>query len=197
MVNLFKPYKITKLDTPQDISKLDDLVSNLYKFKQSQESILEKVYDTIIDTSTSNVTIGALNGDLDKFYLLLISLYDETSGTDHEIRLQFNEDVGATQYGYSDQVTVNDSTSSIRIGRSSGQSKSITKVWIQAEHEGPSNRNVLYENYYLNNATDYRGLSNGGGHWRDTTNNMISMQISSAAAAGIGAGTRIQLYTSK
>jgi len=160
-----------------------------------------KIYENILSSAATSVTISSLDGDTDEEYRLIIRTVNGYNGAVNYL-LRLNNDTGSN-YG---RQTINGSGSSVTAARlvysgaltgyiESLNSLSLVNTIIHAK--SGYIRTILTE---LN--TEISGTTIGylyliGLSWNNTADNITSLVIFADQTNGLGVGTSIELFKKK
>ena len=167
------------------------------------QSIWKKIYDNVLTSATTSITISGLHGDTSKFYKLVFYIVmgaDTAAASGHHLR--FNGDTGTnygTVYTLSDDGTVSggqfNATDHIYIDDFDAHQLgyvgyTTVDVYAKSGHERMA---VVSTGNRATGSTMHR-VCNLSGVWSNTTSEITELNFVAEDTNGFGAGTYIVVY---
>jgi len=160
-----------------------------------------KIYENILSSAATSVTISSLDGDTDEEYLLITRILNTNSTT---FLICPNNDTSSGNYGLQGIRGLNSSVYAVRNTTQTG----ITLNYGYGDVAIFQNKVVLYaKSGYIRTAlsiqenavigTTVADIILLGESWNNTSSNITSLVINAVATNGLGIGTSIELWKKK
>ena len=160
-----------------------------------------KIYENILSSAATSVTISSLDGDTDEEYRLIVRGIGGVNSTTLLVRP--NNDSGSN-YGYQELYGQGSTAAAARgtfaalIGTPfalSANENSLTELLIYAKSGYV--RPVLIESSNKISGTTVGAVCSDGNVWNNTADNITSLVVFSDQTNGLGIGSLIELYKKK
>ena len=161
-----------------------------------------KIYENILSSATTSITISSLDGDTDEEYLIITRFVSGYDGVTN-FYIYFNNDSTTTNYGYQTLQGVGPGVSASRdtdlcpwLGRADSLGNiSMGEMFIYTKSGFV--RTVLDKFIRDVSGTTVTNIILLGFSWNNTVDNITSLVIASSQTDGIGIGSSIELYKKK
>lgn len=158
-----------------------------------------KIYENILSSAATSITISNLDGDSDEEYRLIIRVIGGTNAASTELRP--NNDSGSN-YGYQYLLGQDTAISAVRgtlsyffLSYTSPSELALIDIILHAKRDYV--RTLLQTVPYTISGTTISNLMEIGQSWNNTSDNITSLVILASASNGLGIGTSIELYKKK
>ena len=164
------------------------------------ENDLQIIHDKKFDANATTYSIGNVDGDEQRIYLLTCRFYSEGGAATTLYKLRFNADSG-NNYGYAyhgydgSQIGgIAQNQDGCVIGRNDNSDRiCYSKSWIWAQ-KGYI-RAVMTDYMSDINGETIRSVIQQHSVWSNTADNITNLTILADQTDGLGAGTRIELWS--
>ncbi len=194
--------------------KASEVNANFAALKTAIEGIpTEKswrlIYENDVTTTTSSIVVSGLNGDSDLEYMIFTKFVGATAGNG-EFLIELNGDSTNSNYIIHNIVAVNGSAptsflvspvsgAGLQINSTSGSTLTAGTIFISKLllfAKTGTRRIALFENGKTLNTSE-SVVSSGSLWWGDTSSNITNMRFFFSNGNGIGAGSRIEIWTKR
>jgi hypothetical protein len=164
--------------------------------------VWQEVYDNILSTAATSVTISNLTGDTDHIYHIFCKFYNDYNGAVSYGLRPNNDSTGDKDYQWvradGADVTAGEETDGTMmvLGSNDAQNK-ICCCWGQLHAKSGHARTLLHHSLQNVTATDSGVWFSRAGMWSNTANEITSLVFLADQTNGLGVGTHISVYRIK